>query len=782
MIILLYAATALILLAISHRVIRPVSRTAGALLLLLPFCFTGYALITDQVYGPIDFPWATEPLLPMRAQYGVGPPHNSILSDVACQMIPWRKAVRWSLAHRQWPISNPFILSGDNLAASAQPAAYSPFTLIACLLPVAKSLTYSAAIAFFLAALSAFLFARELGCRESVALIAAAAWMYSTALSFFILWPIGFTWTLLPMVLLGVRRVVRTPSVQSAALLTGAFTLMLLAGHPETDLHIVFLGCLYVLFELQQSRANVWRACVAGVSAGIVALLLCAVYVAPILEAAPQTEEHQSRRFFFATQPKGVSSPEVVARLATDVLPMLDFRQWHVQGVDRSPFDTCSAGSIVLAFAIYAVWRMRSPATWFFAACTVFCMLEHAEWAPAANALSKLPLFDITLNARFSFGAAFFLTILAALGIEFMLTARDELRAAATAALLLIVIGVATVIIQRIDLVGDYPEKFARHKEVAEIAELSAIGALLLFRVRPQWSAAAILGILLLQRSISEGDIYGTLPASVAYPPVPIFEKLGAIRDPFRVTGFNLTFIPNMSTLYELEDPRGYEAMTFSRYIDTYPLWSTREPVWFNRILDLKRPFLSFLNVRFAVVWSNFPVPDGWRVFATQPGAWLLENTHVIERAFIPSRVTIGMSDADALKEMSHTSDFRERAWITESSGKPYERENGPGRVVVKSRRRGYDLAVDMEREGWVVVSQTAWSGWRAYVDGRRVQTQMANLAFLSVYVPKGHHRVNLIDLPRSFVVGRAVSGLTLAGIGVFAIVRRRRSKLKIEN
>ncbi|HEX7420897.1 MAG TPA: YfhO family protein [Thermoanaerobaculia bacterium] len=781
MIFLLYAATALTLLWISHRVIQPLSRTAAALLLLLPFCFTGYALLTDQVYGPIDFAYATEPLLPMRAQYGVGPPHNSILSDVACQMIPWRKAVQWSLSHRQWPLFNPFILSGDNLAAAAQPAAYSPFTLIACLLPVAKSLTYSAAIAFFIAGLCAFLFARELGCRESVAVIAAGGWMYSTALSFFILWPIGFTWTFLPIVLLSVRRVVRTPSVQSAALLTVSFTLMLLAGHPETDLHIVFLGCLYALFELVQARANVWRVCVAGVSAGIVALLLCAVYVAPILEAAPQTEEHQSRRFFFATQPKGVPSREVLARLATDVLPLLEFRRWHVEGLDRSPLDTCSAGSIVLAFALYAIWRVRSPLTWFFAALAVFGALEHAEWGPAANALQKLPLFDITLNSRFSFSAAFFLTILAALGIEFMLTAHDELRAAATAALLLIVIGLATVVILRIGLVGENPEKFGQHKDLAEIAGLTAIVTLLLFRVRPHWSAAALLGIVLLQRTLSEGDVYKTLPARIAYPPVPIFEKLGTIREPFRVTGFNLTFLPNMSTLYGLEDVRGYEAMTFNRYIETYPLWCTREPVWFNRVLDLERPFLSFLNVRFAIVWDTFKVPDGWRVFATQPGASLLENTRVIERAFVPRRVTIGMPPADAMTEMSHTTDFRERAWI-EDSARPYERENGPGHVVIDPRRLGYELTVDMEKDGWVVISQTAWSGWRAYIDGRRVGTQIANLAFLSVYVPKGHHRVKLVDMPRSFVVGRATSALSLAGIGVFAIVRvarRRRQRAR---
>ena len=47
---------------------------------------------------------------------------------------------------------------------------------------------------------AAFLFARELGIRESVALIAAAGWMYSTAISFFILWPLGESWALFPLV------------------------------------------------------------------------------------------------------------------------------------------------------------------------------------------------------------------------------------------------------------------------------------------------------------------------------------------------------------------------------------------------------------------------------------------------------------------------------------------------------------------------------------------------------------------------------------------------------
>src|SRR5947209_15680773 len=216
---LLYIAVALLLLWIAHRALMPLSRAAVLVLVLLPMCVTGKALLTASVFGPVDLPYFTEPLRDMRVPLGVAKPHNGLLSDLYAQMIPWRKAVQFAISHGRWPLWNPFILSGTQLAAAAQPAAYSPFTLIACLLPVPAGLTFSAAIAFFLAGLGAYLFARELECRELVALSAAAGWMYAGGMAFFVLWSLGSSWALLPFVLFATRRCVHEPGVRSAAML-----------------------------------------------------------------------------------------------------------------------------------------------------------------------------------------------------------------------------------------------------------------------------------------------------------------------------------------------------------------------------------------------------------------------------------------------------------------------------------------------------------------------------------------------------------------------------------
>src|SRR5260370_6601219 len=98
-----------------------------------------------------------------------------MLFDIAFQMIPWRQVVRHSIARGEWPLLNRFEGCGDILAGEAQPPPFSPFTLIALILPVAARFGFTASIAFFLAPPGAFLLARELECSEMASLLCAAA-------------------------------------------------------------------------------------------------------------------------------------------------------------------------------------------------------------------------------------------------------------------------------------------------------------------------------------------------------------------------------------------------------------------------------------------------------------------------------------------------------------------------------------------------------------------------------------------------------------------------------
>jgi len=813
----LYAATAALALWLVHRSVRPLSRKAMVFLFLVPFALAGKALLTNEAFGPIDAAYIGEPLNAIRLLRGVGAPHNLVTTDIYTQMIPWREVVRQSWLHGEWPLWNPYILCGDILAAAAQPAAYHPFTLIACLLPAPLSFTFSVAMMFLVAAIGAFALARELGCRESTAAIAAVGWTYCSSLALYVLWPHG-CWAYLPLVLLATHHVVRQPGVRSGAFLMIALTLLILAGHPETVLHIVTLGVAYALFELLRGNRptqaiaitlpvipsverGTWvgggaqlgpcttrapgpsldarddsteerairhaKPILVACAAGLLALLLCSIYLLPFLEAVPQTAEYPWRKIL--SRIDHFETPlEVRVSVLTNFFPFLHIRRWIEPGPAGLKAETAAVGSVILALAIYAIWRVRSRTTWFFTGFALVCLVIHSAWKPVAQLLQHVPLYDIALNVRFAFGAALAFALLAALGTEEILRRDDRRSAAIMMAIVLFVLTAGQLWIKHAFVIEDYGN-WGSYREFSELFFLGIAVLLLMARVPLRAVAPALVLLLAGQRMTSEGGVHKSFPMSVAYPPMNVLEPMKDVHTPFRVVGQGLAFIPGMNVFYGLEDPRGYEAMTFDPLFKTYPLWSVHQPFFFNRVDDITKPFVSMMNVRFAIAGVWLPVPPGWRLVAQERHVILLENMNALDRAFIPRNVKLGLSDEDALAEMKTTADFRERAWITAETS--MNRANGPGTVTVhRNGMSRFDLDADMQGDGWIVLTESAWKGWRAYLDGRRVKTQRANVAFLSVYVPKGRHAIRFVYLPESFVVGRAISIATLLGLVAFAI------------
>ncbi|MGZ5467192.1 MAG: YfhO family protein [Thermoanaerobaculia bacterium] len=758
--LLIYTLAGIALLWLVHRFVCPLSRAAAVFLFFLPFLFVGHALVANRVYAPVDKIYLDIPLSQVREQYGIGAPHNPATADIFSQMIPWRHAVRESVARGEWPLWNPTILSGDILAAAAQPAPYSPFTLLALLMPAPISFTFTAAMTFLVAAAGAFAFARDVGCRELAASIAATGFAFSSAVALYVLWPLGLSWALLPLVMLGARRA-------SFGLLTVGLTLLLLAGHPESVLHIVVIGAAYGAFELFRKEQKL-RAVGRAFAAGMVALLLSAIFLLPYFEALPQTAEYDFRGTWRQID-RSAKTEHVLLTLATDVFPFLHLRTWVEPDIGGMRAETAAVGSIILALAVYAVWRVRSRTTWFFAGLALFLVLAQAGWAPLSRAIHKLPLFDITLNERLGFGAAFALAILAAIGAEQL----HRRAATITLAFVLAILAAGTLFITRSFVIDAGPRDWGKYTVHAELACLAAA---VLF-VRTRYALHALLALLLVQRVVTEGGVHKSFPRRVAYPPMKIFEPMKNVREPFRVAGVNWALLPGTNTLYGLEDVRGYEAMTFLPYQRTYPLWSTPQPIFFNRTDDLSRPFLSMLNVRFAFAYARDPVPPGWAEVAREGDALLLENMNVLPRAFVPQYVSLGLQSFVALDQMATLHDFREKAWIG-ANVVPYDRLNGPGRVTGYRRtHNGYTFEADMQGDGWVVISNCAWRGWRAYVDGRRVGMHRANVAFLSVHLDAGKHQVRLVYLPESFVVGRAVSLGTRLLWGAATARRRFRAR-----
>jgi hypothetical protein len=747
---ILYAATAVVLLWLADRYVLPISRGAAIILLLLPLCFTGRALLTGRVYGPVEMPYMTRPLYDYRAALHVPETHNPTLADIAFQMIPWREAVRRSFAEGEWPLWNRFMFCGDILAAEMQPAVYSPFTWIACLLPAAVSFGYTGAIAFFVAGLGTFLFARELGASMEAAILAAIGWMFSGPIALLILWPVGFAWALFPFILLTTRRVARDPSIRSTGLLIVAFVLEIVAGHPETLLHVIAIAFVYGLFEWNRTYKTV----VSAVAAGVLALMITAVVLLPFLDVADESYDHLVRTAMYAKIPLKIAPGAVRMQTLRNLFPFMR------KTAEDFPLERADAGSILLALAIAAPFAIRRRELKFFVPLTIVAFLAGVNAWPIAQLLHRLPLFNATLNDRLAVAVPLALAVLAIVVID---TWPRWVIVAAMGFVIQAFVIAATV--------TDAPVQRAR--VFADIAPL-VVAAIVVATVRKQIALPALIALTLLQRTIADGSLIPVHPRSIAYPRLGLFQPMERVAEPFRIAPTGYAFLSNTATLYGLEDVRGSTPMTLSLLNDTFPLWIERQGRSFPQVNDLTQPFLSMINVRFALIELSAPLPPGWKEVSADISMRLIENTHVLSRAFIPRSVRFHSSPKQELDEMADATDFADRAWLY-VPGKPEDRVNGPGSVSVTRNKSGIDATVTMQRPGFVIISEAAWSGWRAYVDDRRVKELRANHAFLGVYVPAGTHSVHLRYLPQSFVVGRAISLATLAGIAIFGFVRRRR-------
>jgi hypothetical protein len=774
-----YGGTAALLLWLAHRFVLPLHRRRIAFFLAAaPLLFTGPAMVTGGVYAPIDILYNGYPFGSLREELAVAHDRTPLLGDVVYQQIPWRAAVREAIARGRWPLWNPHTLAGEPLAGVAQPAVLHPGTLIGMLLPLPQAWTFDMTLRLLIALLSAFLFLRDLGCRVRPAFFGALAFAFSNWMVFYLGVPPMAAAAPLPLLLLGLRRIARDPGVPAAAITVVALFLIAAAGHPETLFHAVAGASLYFLYELAGVRQG-RRLAAVGVAAGAAAAAagLSAVILLPFLEVVPHTVEHFVRANWFARQPRSRAWDEVLERLVTQVSPFVVGVSGH--GRLRPGFiePSAYAGALLFPFAfsgLFARFRERS----FF---LLAGLAGLAVWTktPAADAVAKLPLFDIALNERLLVWTVLSLCVLAAFGANRL---ADGEGGPAILIGGLATVGLAVWLFVRYQPAMralEMPEAYTRERFLAQLVPLVAALALVAGLSRPlraTMGLSILIAVFAAARVFEQGRTYPTMAPATFYPRFAVLDAVPA--DPrYRMAGVERALIPNASAVYGLDDVRGYEAMTLRRFHDTYSLWCVPQPVWFNRVEDPTRPFLSYLAVRWVLTEAAFQPPAGWPQRAEGAGLRLLENPRALPRAFAPRTTRSEPDPVRRLEILGGIEDFAAQGVVEDGTATDWS-PNGPARVAILEAgtdRLELDVDVHAERPALVATSIPAWPGWKARIDGQAAPTIPYNHAFLAIRVPGGTHRVTLRYRPDGFLYGAAVSGAALA-VSLAVLLRRRRS------
>jgi hypothetical protein len=400
-------------------------------------------------------------------------------------------------------------------------------------------------------------------------------------------------------------------------------------------------------------------------------------------------------------------------------------------------------------------------------------LLRSAAWAGADRHLAGLPLRDLlrfivpSLPGSHPIEGAAHLSLaalpLAALGAAAGRNERTERVLLAVVGLLLLAAYDGPI--ARL-LSGGTPVRWSRTLLLLPIpvALLAARGldGLLLRVSRPGRAAAPLLGFAIVAGCGAEllsaaRGVHAVTPSTARRLGAPILDVVSRDQAVFRILPLH-TFLPaNTATSLGLDDLRGYDALASDafrrerRRIGRFRGVPTHTDVLAPWELTPGGAELDAWNVKYLLLHPQFAFSaptlneklglDLVEVYSGPDGK-LLENRKVKPRARV------------------------------EREG----REEGEVRIVERSSTR-WLFDVRSPSGGTLVVANAGYPGWRARVDGRRVEIGGGIGRRQEIPVPAGRPRVELAYRPLSFRLGLLLAAASGAVLAFLAACDRRRAQ-----
>ncbi len=187
------------------------------------------------------------------------------------------------------------------------------------------------------------------------------------------------------------------------------------------------------------------------------------------------------------------------------------------------------------------------------------------------------------------------------------------------------------------------------------------------------------------------------------------------------------------------------------------------------------RKFLQLLNVRYVLVENELngeglkPVYDGeikiYEDMKAFPRAWIVPEAKILKRkedifeemrnpGFNPGKTVI-------LEEEVRNQSTEHRVQSTES--KLRTTYHSPLTRIVEYHPEKVTIEANLSQEGFLVLSDSWYPGWKAFVDGVETEVLKANYIMRAVKLVPGRHQIEfLYDNPPSFKLGIIISLSTL--------------------
>jgi hypothetical protein len=228
-----------------------------------------------------------------------------------------------------------------------------------------------------------------------------------------------------------------------------------------------------------------------------------------------------------------------------------------------------------------------------------------------------------------------------------------------------------------------------------------------------------------------------------------------------------LTRVPtaNGSSPLGLEDPIRLEMLAL---VHPGVRWG-----WFYQVENPDSPVLDIMGVKYLLAGARaadvLKSNPRYRLVASLPGNELYENRKVLPRYFFVADVR-QTTDEEALRLIRGGAvNLRATALTDEEVVVPPPSE-APMPLVRAIDYQRDSLEVETNAGGFLVLSESFYPGWQAWIDGRPTKIYRTDVAFRGVVVPPGTHRIQMRFQPRIFGTSLGISTITLVLVTIMAV------------
>jgi len=259
------------------------------------------------------------------------------------------------------------------------------------------------------------------------------------------------------------------------------------------------------------------------------------------------------------------------------------------------------------------------------------------------------------------------------------------------------------------------------------------------------------------------------------------------IDDPTSLNVLKEKNIPSMNLFYHLHDIWGIDVIRIKKVDDLYKAFTNTPSISATHLIDLYgvRYITSVTPLeednKFELIYARLENLQGKREDLLKentiklyknrsplPRAWLVKDYKVMDSRAMLSRMTSKdfRPDREALLEEEPPHPIRSAGLTAKPShikGKGKERKV----EFISETNNRLVLQATAEENSLLVLSDTYYPGWKAFVDGRKTKIYRANYTFRALPLSAGPHRLEFVYDPLSFKLGALFTFLGIIGCAV---------------